>query len=1050
MKKMKKSVKTAVVSTLVLSSTAAIAYAGSSISNKKNTDLENSLKLLVEQKDSDTVKVAIDNVKDIAKSMQFSIKLDGAKLIDGENSITDLVKPEVESRVNGINGTSNVITDYTYNEEKNTIDVLITSDSSLPKIGDKIDIFELDVKANENTEKADGDAPTFKVIPNNENSYKYVTNTNKEYNKIGVTYDIDQTIVMNAAPTISSNGKYIEILEGETLKLTADELGLTLNDNDGTDGLRLEVKLDNKGEAIAEFVGTIPGIYQLSCVAVDKYNAKSEAIEVQVNVKEDAVTDAPRITKKDGSDLEDIILRSGEEFKPLDDVKAMDAKGRDIEVEVSANEEINFDPEEDTDYVLTYKATDRYGNIGKKEVKLTILANSAPVITGVKDHKLAVGDFFDPRAGVEVKDEDENIELRVESNVNTKIVGTYQVSYSATDSAGKTTRAISKVVVNPKFSIINRAPEIHAEDKTITVGDSFDPREGVIATDKEDLELTHAIEVVQNNVDTKTPGRYTVTYSVTDSKGAKVTKTITVTVNPKSEIINSIPEINATDKTIKVGDNFDPLDGVTATDKEDDDLTLKIEVVENNVKTDKAGVYTVTYMVVDSQGAKAIKTITVTVNPKFSLINSAPKIEANNKTIFVGDKFDDTVALKDVTAEDKEDGNLTSEIKVIENNVDTSKAGVYTVKYSVTDSKGATTTKEITVVVLQKMEQINHVPEIKANDKIIRLGDEFNPLEGVSAYDYEDENITSSIKVVYNNVNSNKEGQYKVKYSVSDSEGATVTKEITVTVKKDIVLAESITINNKNNNKMYLENTKIISATINEQADIKDIDWTIDNESLASLEIVGNEAKIVAKAEGKVTVTASTKDGSNKTDSITIDIIDFAKDDKLPSYIKDVIDTNLLLPIAGTGTGEENSPLEFEVKNITASEVERLLEGLKDLSPVLEEIREENNSKIYKIKLTKKAGLFRYNDETYIEIRVSNKLDNSAEINKILAQLASEETDKPGTEDGSGSEETENSDEEDSVTEGNLKTGDTGVLGYLGVAAVAGVALLFGKKKKNR
>ena len=55
-----------------------------------------------------------------------------------------------------------------------------------------------------------------------------------------------------------------------------------------------------------------------------------------------------------------------------------------------------------------------------------------------------------------------------------------------------------------------------------------------------------------------------------------------------------------------------------------------------------------------------------------------------------------------VTAMDKEDGDITKDIKVIENNVDTEKSGDYKVIYKVTDSEGASKTKEINVKVNEK------------------------------------------------------------------------------------------------------------------------------------------------------------------------------------------------------------------------------------------------------------------------------------------------------------------------------------------------------------
>lgn len=246
---------------------------------------------------------------------------------------------------------------------------------------------------------------------------------------------------------------------------------------------------------------------------------------------------------------------------------------------------------------------------------------------------------------------------------------------------------------------INEAPVIHATDKTITVGDTFDPKADVTATDEEDGNLTSKIIVEKNDVKTDVAGQYEVTYKVTDSHGATRTKTIIVTVNPKMEVLNEAPVIHATDKTITVGDTFDPMAGVTATDAEDGNLTTKIEVKKNDVDTTKAGKYEVTYKVTDNQGATRTKTIAVTVNPKMEVLNEAPTIDAADKTITVGDTFDPKAG---VTAKDAEDGDLTDKIEVVKNTVDTKKAGKYEVTYKVTDSDGATRTKTIKVTVKEK------------------------------------------------------------------------------------------------------------------------------------------------------------------------------------------------------------------------------------------------------------------------------------------------------------------------------------------------------------
>ncbi|WP_250675683.1 immunoglobulin-like domain-containing protein [Paraclostridium ghonii] len=79
--------------------------------------------------------------------------------------------------------------------------------------------------------------------------------------------------------------------------------------------------------------------------------------------------------------------------------------------------------------------------------------------------------------------------------------------------------------------------------------------------------------------------------------------------------------------------------------------------------------------------------------------NQAPVLHGiDNKTIYVGEKFD---LLEGVSATDKEDGDLTSKIKV-EGNVDTSKVGNYKINYSVTNSKNLTTSKQRLITVKEK------------------------------------------------------------------------------------------------------------------------------------------------------------------------------------------------------------------------------------------------------------------------------------------------------------------------------------------------------------
>ena len=168
-----------------------------------------------------------------------------------------------------------------------------------------------------------------------------------------------------------------------------------------------------------------------------------------------------------------------------------------------------------------------------------------------------------------------------------------------------------------KAVLSNTKPVINASDKTIYVGDSFNPLAGVTATDAEDGNITNKITVTANTVNTNVAGTYQVTYKVVDSNSNSVTKTIKVTV-----LANTAPVINASDKTIYVGDTFNPLTGVTATDAEDGNITSKLKVTTNTVNINVAGTYKVVYSVTDSKNKTTTKEIKV-------IVKDVPVIDTN-------------------------------------------------------------------------------------------------------------------------------------------------------------------------------------------------------------------------------------------------------------------------------------------------------------------------------------------------------------------------------------------------------------------------------------
>ncbi|MEH7705947.1 immunoglobulin-like domain-containing protein [Bacillus toyonensis] len=484
-----------------------------------------------------------------------------------------------------------------------------------------------------------------------------------------------------------------------------------------------------------------------------------------------------------------VSINVGDKFDPMAGVSAIDEKDGDITSKIKV--EGNVDTSKPGTYEVTYSVTNSKGLtiVRKQPVKVKETEgtkNEAPVLTVPFSTTLHVGEEFDPMAGVSATDkEDGNLTNKVKytGSVDTSKPGKYIVEYWVVDSKGVNATATRSVIVKENEEIPDMEPKLTAPTKTtINVGDKFDPMAGVSATDKEDGDITSKV-TVNGSVDTSKPGTYELTYTVLDSKGHKVTTKQTVTVKQKVEPKDDVPVLTVpAEATINIGDKFNPMAGVSATDKEDGDITSKV-TVDGSVNASKPGTYELTYTVLDSKGHTVIAKQTVTVKQKVETTNEAPVLTVPfTTTLRVGEAFD---PMAGVTASDKEDGNLTNKIKY-KGNVDTSKPGKYIVEYWVVDSKGVNATATQSVIVKENEETPDMEPKLTVPTRTtINVGDKFNPLSGVKAIDNEDGDITDKV-TVDGSVDASKPGTYELTYTVSDSKGHTVTAKQTVTVKQKV------------------------------------------------------------------------------------------------------------------------------------------------------------------------------------------------------------------------------------------------------------------------
>ncbi|MCR3906134.1 MAG: extracellular solute-binding protein [Tenericutes bacterium] len=150
-------------------------------------------------------------------------------------------------------------------------------------------------------------------------------------------------------------------------------------------------------------------------------------------------------------------------------------------------------------------------------------------------------------------------------------------------------------------------------------------------------------------------------------------------------------------QTIQIGEAYDPLDGVTANDREDGDLTASI-VVDGWEEGDQnfPGSYQIRLSVTDSEGETTRVTINLTVEGDVP----TPLIEgySGSPVYYIGSGTYDP--LSGVTATDDIDGDLTEEIQVL-GTYDLETPGTYTIRLRVTNSLGGRSTITIILTVTE-------------------------------------------------------------------------------------------------------------------------------------------------------------------------------------------------------------------------------------------------------------------------------------------------------------------------------------------------------------
>lgn len=271
-------------------------------------------------------------------------------------------------------------------------------------------------------------------------------------------------------------------------------------------------------------------------------------------------------------------------------------------------------------------------------------------------------------------------------------------------------------------------------------------------------------------------GRYKVTISAKDSKGAESTKDLVIVIMA----VNKPPVIELSDVTVNEGESvsLDP----KVSDPEEDEFSVEYSgyMTSSTKETgfEDSGSYKVTVTATDSKGAKTEKEISVTVNN----VNRAPELSGlEDLSVKEGDKIE----LKPETSDaDNDEVTVTFSDPLDSNGVWQTKVGdaaSYDVTVTATDGTD-TAEKTITITVTP----LNRPPTLTLASEEITVQETETVQIQATAEDPDGDSVTISysgwMSSATKETDYNSAGEYEVKVTATDSKGAKTEKTVKITI----------------------------------------------------------------------------------------------------------------------------------------------------------------------------------------------------------------------------------------------------------------------------
>ncbi|MGU9409405.1 NPCBM/NEW2 domain-containing protein [Clostridium perfringens] len=280
---------------------------------------------------------------------------------------------------------------------------------------------------------------------------------------------------------------------------------------------------------------------------------------------------------------------------------------------------------------------------------------------------------------------------------------------------------------------------------TLALGEEFNEEEYIVAKDIKGNSLSESVKVKSSNVNTSKVGEYEVLYSLEDSKGNEYTKTSKVNVVSRKEYMSDLTPKQSSNGWGTVRKDKSISGGVIG-------LTRDGDFVDYNKGL---GLHSNAEYVYDLEG-KDYDYFESYVGVDKAM-SSRPASSVIFKVLVDGEEKFNSGVMRSTTPQKyvKVDVKNAKELKLIVNDAGDGDSSDHA---SFGDAKLAT---------------LSSKPIIKGENLAYSMDEKVDLMEGITATDIEDGNITSKIQIKSSDFVEGKSGIFTVVYSVTDSDGLT-------------------------------------------------------------------------------------------------------------------------------------------------------------------------------------------------------------------------------------------------------------------------------------